>query len=146
MCARRCGAVNGVTVAPKTLMDLESPIGAASFQIQRVRGPQPLDTIKVMLRCVAPATLLSKVKVGDVDTGGLDYDVDVLARVTAVSGVRAINAVSAEMEITLEVNAQRANDGWLYDSVPLRVGSSMPLRTGRYELTGVVTDIVAPRE
>jgi hypothetical protein len=138
--------VGGVTVAPPNLLMLGTEIGPTPFQVQRVRSPHPLHAVTVTMRVNGHPSLLSKIKTGDTDTGGIDNDVEVLARVASVSAVRGLGPAAAEVDVTLTANLQRVGDGWLYDSTPLRVGSSLPFRTGGYEIGGVVNDIAAPPE
>jgi hypothetical protein len=78
-------------------------------------------------------------KPGDADHGGVDGDLGVLARVESVA------AAGAGVEARLVANLQRADSGWLYDSMPLRFGAPLTLRTSGYEVTGTVTGI-APRQ
>lgn len=133
-------SINDVTIAPKNLLMVQTPIGATAFQIQRVRGPQPLQDVRVTLRIAGNPSLLSRIKPGDVDTGGIDSDVEPLARV-----INVVNA-GGNIDVTVTARAQRVNDAWVYDSAPLRVGSMMALRTRDYEASGLVTDISAPRQ
>jgi hypothetical protein len=138
--------VNGVAVAQKNLLNLETPSGLAAFQVQRVRSPAPLQTVTVTLRVVGHPSVLSKIKPGDIDTGGVDNDVEVLARVVNVGPVRSLGPGASDIEVTLQANVQRVNDTWSYDSMLLRAGSAMPLRTSAYEVTGAVNDITAPQQ
>ena len=130
-----------VTIAPKAFLMLPTPIGATPFQIQRVRSTRPVETVSVSMRLVGHPSVLSQVKAGDADTGGLDSDLDVFARVDRVGAVRGMGDAAAAAEVTLAANLQRVDSGWLYDSAPLRVGSSLTLRTSRYEVNGTVTAI-----
>jgi hypothetical protein len=133
--------VKDVIVAPKNLMLLPTPLGVTPFQVLRTRSPHPLQAATVTIRVSGQPALLSRIKAGDVDRGGVDSDVDTLATIERVSAVRP-----AELEITLRANLQLINEVWSYDSMPLRFGSPFPFRTTGYDVTGVVTDIVVPRE
>ena len=138
--------VNGVTIAPKNMVVLETARGSTPFQVERVRGPQPLQMMHVTLRVAGHPTLLSKIKAGDVDTGGIVNELEPLARVVSVGPVRAVNASSAEVFVELSASLQRVHDAWLYDSNPLRVGSVFALRTKDYEVTCLVIDIESPKQ
>jgi hypothetical protein len=139
-------SINQVTIAPKNIVRVATPAGDVPFQVQRARSPHPLQAVTVTLRAVGPSSLLSKIRTGDADTGGIDNDVEVIARVTSVGAVRVLGPASAEADVTLSANLQRVNDVWLYDSAPLRVGGQLHFKTKGYEVNTVVTDIVESRQ
>lgn len=138
--------VNEVTMAPKNLLRLTTPLGVTPFQVQRARSPEPLQPVKVTLRVAGLPAVLSKIKAGDIDTGGIDNDAEVVARVANAGAVRVLNPSSAEVDVTLTANLQHVNGSWLYDSAPLRLGASLLLRTAEYQVAGTVTGIGTPRE
>jgi hypothetical protein len=132
---------NNVTIAPRALLTVPTPLGTTPFQVQRVRSAAPLQRVTVGVRLTGAPSTIGQVHVGDVDTGGSDSDVEVLARVESVARPGGENATAADVQ--LSANVQQVNGGWLYDSAPLRLGSSIMLRTTRYELAGVVIKIGA---
>jgi len=131
--------VDDATVAPTALLNVMTPLGKTPFQVERVRSSIPLESIAIDVRLVGNPSVLSLIKVGDVDLNGTANELAVLARVAGVGAVRTIGAGSAEVSVQLSAQLQRADHRWLYDSAPLRVGSPITLRTSRYEAAGVVT-------
>lgn len=138
--------VNGVTVSPKSLLTIETPIGSTPFQVQRVRSSDRLQPVKLTMRVVNHPALVSKIKTGDTDRGGADSDIEVLARITSVGAVRLMSPSSAEVEVTVTASLQRVDGAWLYDSMPVRAGSTIAFRTTDYEVVGTIIDIAEPRE
>jgi hypothetical protein len=131
--------VDDATVAPTALLSLETPLGKTPFQVERVRSSYPLESTPVDVRLVGNPSVLSLIKVGDVDLSGTANELAVLARVAGVGTVHPLGASSGEITVRLAAQLQRADQRWLYDSAPLRVGSPITLRTSRYEASGVVT-------
>lgn len=135
-----CGT-DEASIGPPAILKLSTPLGTTSFQIDRVRSPLPMETRPVDVRLTGSPSLLSLVKPGDVDLNGTANELALLARVERVGPVRAHGPSSAEVEVRLAAQLQAAGDGWLYNSAPLRAGSSFAIRTSRYEVTGVVLNV-----
>jgi hypothetical protein len=133
-----------VTIAPKSLLTLPTPLGKTPFQIQRVRGTQPQEPASVSVRLRGLPQVVRQIKPGDVDTGGVDNELAVLGRIDSVGAVRSVGE-GAEVDVTMVTDLQRTGSAWLYDSAPIRVGGSIILRTSGYEVSGVVTGIT-PRQ
>lgn len=130
-----------IILAPNVLLTLPTPLGKTPFQIQRVRSTHPLETASVSLRLTGHPAILSQIRVGDADTGGTNNELAALARVERVGTVRVTGDAAAQADVTLAAQLQRVDSGWSYDSAPLRLGTPLTLRTGRYEVTGIVTAI-----
>jgi hypothetical protein len=129
--------VEDATVAPSTLLMLSTPLGKTPFQVERVRSPHPLEAIAVLIRFAGTPSLLSKIKVGDIDRGSIASDLGELARVDSVGPVRA----SGEVDVRIIAQLQRVDHRWLYDSGVLRAGSTLTLKTPDYEVAGIVVDM-----
>jgi hypothetical protein len=134
-----------VTIAPKSLVILVTPLGQTPFQIQRVRSTQPLDSATLSIRLRGLASVVSQVKTGDLDTGGVDNELGVLGRVESTGAIRAVAEGTSEVDVTVAANVQQSGSGWLYDSAPIRVGGAITLRSSTYEVSGIVTAIT-PRK
>ena len=134
-----------VTIAAPAVLPLTTPLGTTPFQVQRVQSTAPVESIGVTVRLKGQPAVLSKIKAGDRDTGGVANELATLARVESVGAVRTAGDGVADVEVKLVANVQRGEQGWLYDSVPLRLGSAFALRTGQYEAGGIVTELGAPR-
>ena len=138
-------ASQDIVIAPRALLTVPTPLGTTPFQIQRVLSTHPIEPVTITIRATGAPSVIAQIKSGDVDTGGIDNELGVLARVESVSAVRKINDVVAEADVTLAANAQHVDGNWLLDSAPVRLGGPLVLRTARYEVTGVVTGM-SPRQ
>lgn len=130
-----------VTLTPTALTLLPTPLGKTAFQVQRVRSSAPLEPVAMSMRLRGSVTVLGKVKAGDVDTGGINNEFAALSHIDSVGSVRSTGEGIGELDIKMTAQAQRADGGWLYDSLPLRAGSQLTLKTSTYEVTGLVTDV-----
>jgi hypothetical protein len=136
--------VGDASIAPPNLLMVSTPLGKTPFQVQQVRSPHPVESVPVRLRLTGQAAVLSLVRPGDVDLGGTSNELAAIARVASVGPVRSLSANAAEVDVNLVAQLQRVDGGWLYNSAPLRAGSTVVLRTARYEAGGVVTDLPSP--
>jgi hypothetical protein len=135
-----------VTLAPSAFLKLDTPLGNTGFQLDQVRGPQPLQQVPITMRLSAAQSILGRVKPGDTDTGGAANELAVLSRVERVGTMRSRSENFADVDVSLIASLQRVDDRWLYDSAPLRVGSTILLRTVDYEVAGLVTEIGTPKQ
>lgn len=138
-------AIDDTTIAPPAILELSTPLGTTPFQVERVRSPLPMEAQPVDIRLAGTPSLLSLVKPGDVDRNGTANELALLARVDRVGPVRAGGPSSAEVEVRLIAQLQSTEEGWLYNSVPLRAGSPITIRTPRYEVSGVVITVPGRR-
>ena len=111
-----------------------------------MRSALPVEPVSVSVRLSGPSSVLSRIRPGDADFGGIDNELAALARVVSVGRTRGLSNESAEADVQLIAQLQRVNQTWLYDSAPLRVGATITLRTPGYEISGIVTDIAAPKQ
>jgi hypothetical protein len=138
-----CSVANA-TMGPAALMMLPTPLGKTPFQVEQVRSPHPLEAVPVDLRLNGDPSVLSLIKAGDVDLGGTSNELAAIARVASAGPVRRLAAGSGEIDVRVVAQLQRVDGGWLYDSVPLRAGSPILLRTRHYEVRGIVTQMPPP--
>lgn len=131
--------VGDATIAPPSLLNLTTPLGRTPFQVERVRSSQPVEALPIEVRVTASPSLLALIKPGDVDLGGTANELAMLARVVTAEPIGA-----GQLGVSLIAQLQKADQGWLYDSAPLRVGSTISIRTARYEVAGVVTKVPTP--
>jgi hypothetical protein len=132
--------VGDTAVTPPNLIMMPTPLGKTPFQVEQVRSPHPMQAVPIKVRLTGDASLLSLVRSGDVDTGPTSNELAALARVTGVVPAGRPN----ELGVNLLAQLQLVDGQWLYDSAPLRVGAPITLRTSRYQIGGVVTDMPAP--
>jgi hypothetical protein len=129
------------TIAPLAILRLSTPLGTTAFQVDHVRSPLPVEVKPIEVRLSGLPSVLSLVKPGDTDFSGTANELAVLARIDRVSAVRALGPAAAEVDVRLDAHLQATEGGWLYNSVPLRAGAPITIRTSRYEVSGVVLSI-----
>jgi hypothetical protein len=122
--------INNLPLQPTVLLYGEHDGNKLPFQIDQIRGPEPIEPVVVSVRVSADPQAINGLREGDVDLGPFTNPLAAGARVTAVT------RRGSSADVTLSVSAQRGADGWLYGSAPLRVGRPLPLRSARYELQG----------
>lgn len=133
--------IEDTTVAPPAVLRLSTPLGETPFQIERVLGTFAVEPLPIEVRLTGTPSLLSMVKVGDVDLGGTANELAILTRVERVGALRRFGEASAELPVRLIAQLQKTDEGWLYNAAPLRAGASLTFRTQRYEVAGVVTGV-----
>lgn len=129
---------NDVGVHPSTLMFLPTPLGTLPFQVDQVRGTQPLVPVDITVRFGGTPEALALLKSGDADMGETYNELSSGGTVTSVSGG------GGSRDARLTVNAQQGPSGWTYAGSALRVGGSFTLTTPGYVLAGTVVRIASP--
>jgi hypothetical protein len=135
--------VDDATVAPTALLMLPTPLGKTPFQIEQLRSPHPVQDVPIEVRFTGDPNVVALIKPGDVDRRGTTNELAAGSRVTGVSAPRRVADNRSEIDVRLTAQLQNVDGQWLYDTNPLRAGSTFMLRTSRYELTGVVTRLPA---
>jgi len=128
---------NGTGLHPSALMFLPTPVGTLPFQIDQVRGTQPLVPIDITVRFSGPPEALAQLTIGDADLGEITNELSVGGRVTGLTGG------GSTRDARLTVNAQQGNAGWIYTNHPLRVGGPFAMKNARYELNGTIVHVAA---
>ena len=132
-------SVGDVNITPTFLLNLATPLGQTPFQIERVRSSHPVEPVPIEVRLAGSPSVLSLIRPGDVDLGGTANELAILARVVTV-----VPESPGALSVNLTAQLQKVDGQWLYDSTPLRIGTSILLRTTRYEAGGVVTKLPPP--
>lgn len=138
-------SIDDTTIAPPAILKLTTPLGTTPFQVERVRGPMPVEAQPIDIRLAGSPALLSLVKPGDLDLNGTANELALLARVDRVGAMRTLSAAAAEVEVRLTAQLQMSEEGWLYNSAPLRAGAPITIRTRDYEVSGIVMNVPARR-
>lgn len=133
--------VGDVVLQPTAIVFLDTALGKLPFQIDQIRGSQPLETVTVTASFDNRPVVLQQIAAGDVDQGGFANALAAGARVTAVAPARTLAADHARVDVTLSAQAQRDSASWTYGSRPLRVGAPFVLKTPKYELQGTVIQL-----
>lgn len=128
---------DGTGLHPTTLMFLPTPAGTLPFQIDQVRGTQPIVPLDITVRFTGALEALAQLKAGDVDRGEVTNE---LSAGGTVASVAAAGPSSRDARIV--VSAQQGTSGWIYANSPLRIGGPFTLRTPLYELQGTVVRLV----
>ena len=136
----RC-VVNDIMLQPSAIVFLETAIGRLPFQIDQLRGSQPLEPVTITVQFDNRPVLLQQIARGDLDQGAFANELSAGARVTDVSAMRTLGTDFGRLDVTLVVPVQRGSSSWTYASEPLRVGAPFAMRTPRYELNGIVNQV-----
>jgi hypothetical protein len=59
--------------------------------------------------------------------------------------MRTLGPAAAEVEVRLTAQLQTTEEGWLYNSAPLRAGGPITIRTPGYEVSGTVITVPGRR-
>jgi hypothetical protein len=132
-------SLNNTAIVPTALMMVATPLGSTPFQVERVRGSEPVESVPVTLRVSGVPSVISRIKAGDVDMGGTTNELATQARVESVTA-----APGGAIDVKLVAQLQRGDQGWLYESRVLRAGGGLMLRTADYEVPGVVVELPPP--
>ena len=135
--------IRDAALAPNLLLLLPTPFGDAPFLVDQVRSIEPLEQIEMQVRFSGDPAILSLIRPGDADRAGTANELVAGAVIVTVGPLRRISETVSERQATVRGDLQRAPGGWLYDSSPLRAGSFLPMRTPRYILQGLVTELPA---
>jgi hypothetical protein len=130
---------NSVGLHPLGLLFLPTPMGTLPFQVDQVRGTQPLVPLEITVRFSGPPEALVLLKIGDQDHGAIANELSIGGTVTGLSGG------GASRDARMTVNGQQGTAGWLYDNQPLRVGGGFTLQTPAYQLNGTVVRVEPAR-
>ena len=136
--------VGDAPLAPFVLLLLPAPFGDTPFLVEQVRSIEPIRQIEMQVRFSGDPAILSLIRPGDADRGGTANELAGGAVIARLGQLRRLSETAAELKATVRVDLQLAPGGWLYDSSPLRAGSVLPMRTPRYTLQGLVTELPAP--
>lgn len=128
--------LDGLTLVPNALLQIETPFGPYNMQIHQVLGSEPLVSIEAVVRLSGDPSVLGLVRAGDVDFGISRNELSAGARVLDVSPSNG-----GSRNVRLQLRAQKSVDGWWYQGSALRSGSAFTLRTKGYELQGTVLSI-----
>jgi hypothetical protein len=134
-------AVGDAPLQPLTILVLDTPAGKLPFQVDQVRGAQPLESVDVVVQFTARREVLARLRRGDADQGQYVNPLAAGAVVTAIGSAVSLGGDTERVDATLRADVQRTTAGWTYASAPLRAGSPFVLRTATYEVSGVVVRV-----
>src|SRR5262245_55307197 len=135
--------VGDVVLQPTALMLVETPLGKLPFQVDQVRGTDPVETIEFVVDVTGRTDVLNSVRTGDVDHGLYFNPLAGGARVVELGPLKPSGDMG-RIDLKLTAQAQKGAGGWIYGSAPLKVGLPFVLRTPRYEVQGTVVRVTPP--
>jgi hypothetical protein len=133
--------VGDVVLQPSMIVFVDFGGSKLPFQIDQLRGTQPLETVTATVQFDDRPARLGLIARGDVDQGAFANELSAGARVTDISPVRTMGGETSRVDVTLTVPAQRDTASWTYASAPLRAGAPFLLRTPKYELRGTIVQV-----
>ena len=134
-------ALGDAPLQPLTMLVLNTAVGALPFQIDQIRGVQPLEEVDVLVQFTARREVLIQIAPGDTDHGQYVNPLAAGAVVDSLSPAVTLGGDTQRVDVKLRTQVQRTTNGWTYASAPLRVGGVYHLRTPKYELQGTVVQI-----
>lgn len=129
----------GVVLQADALIALPTPVGLRPFQIDQVRGPQPIELVTVRVRFTGDTGAIDLIAAGDID---LALSMNELASGARVVSVRPV--MGSSREVDLRVPVQNTTAGRTYQGFALRIGSHFEMRTAQYEASGTVVGVTPP--
>jgi hypothetical protein len=133
--------VGDVVLQPTALLFAKSELGTVPFQIDQIRGQQPMQPLRLTVQFVGRSLVLGQMRKGDVDYGAFVNELAAGAVVVDLSPALALGQDTVRIDATLQAQGQTGGSSWLYASAPIRVGAALMFRTPRYEIAGTVVRI-----
>lgn len=130
-----------VVVQQTSMLLFKTPLGTLSFQVDQLRGDQPLEKVTAVVRVSGPKTLVDQIRKGDVDRGLFNNQLAAGGTVVALSPQVVLGPGTVQSDVTISLDAHRGASGWTYAAALLRAGGQLPFKTTRYEVSGVVMQL-----
>lgn len=130
----------GVALQATVMLLLPTSFGTFPFQVDQVRSPLPVERVRALVRFRNIPALVDQIKVGDIDVATAMNELVAGAVVIQASPSHPLGD-AAERDVTMTVQVQKLEHGWMYGTTPLRAGSVLTLRTTNYELQGLVLQL-----
>jgi hypothetical protein len=130
--------VGDARLAPTSMLLLKTPIGPIPFQVDQIRGLQPVEPVQVTVQVIAREEIVDQIRVGDADYGQFMNPLAAGAVVDRVGNRIRVGEGTDRVDVSLTAQAQRGSSSWTYAAAPLRAGAPLRLRTPRYEADAVV--------
>jgi len=111
---------------------------ALSFQVDQVRGIQPVQEVRARVRLIGPADTLRAAARGDVEVEPQWNPFSLGARIESIDPAAP---GQTERLATLTVRVQRTSGGLWNGVVALRAGAQVPFSTARYVVSALVLSI-----
>jgi hypothetical protein len=136
--------IGDAALQPTSLILVNVPVGTLPFQIDQIRGLQPIEQVQLTVQFTARSSVIGLIQQGDVDRGPYLNELAAGAVVTGKGPLRPAGSDVFVVDVNFRADAQRGSSSWIYAASPLRVGSPIMFRTPQYELQGTVVAIDPP--
>ena len=123
---------------PTSMLLMKTPVGPLPFQVDQMRGLQPVEPVQVVIQVTARTEIIDQIKKGDADYGQYMNPLAAGASVESVGKRLQMGYSTDRVDVALITQAQRGSSSWTYAALPLRAGGALTLRTPRYEVQGIV--------
>jgi hypothetical protein len=130
--------VGDAPLQPTSMLLMKTPIGPLPFQIDQIRGLQPVEPVQVTAQVTARAEIIDQIRKGDADFGQYMNPLAAGATVENVGNRVRVAEATDRVDVVLAAQAQRGSSSWTYGALPLRAGAALTVRTPRYEVQAVV--------
>jgi hypothetical protein len=134
-------ALGDAQLQPTALVALNTPAGPLPFQVDQLRGTQPLEAVEIVVQLANRSELIDQIRVGDTDLGQFVNPLAAGATVLQIGNRLSLGSGVTRVDVRLRVQAQRTSGGWTYASAPLRAGGAFVVRTQTYELQGILLSV-----
>ena len=133
-----CGRAD-FTLRPNYIITIPtSGATALSFQIDQVRGVQPVKEVRARVRLLGPADTLAMVTTNDVEVEPQWNPFSLGGRIESVGPVVQ---GQGERLATLRVRVQPISSGLWNGAVTMRAGAQIPFTTSRYSVAALIVAI-----
>lgn len=130
--------IGDAPLQPTSMLLMKTPIGQLPFQVDQIRGLQPLEEVQVTIQVTARKEIVDQIRIGDADHGQYMNPLAAGALVERIGNRLDAGAGTERVDLTLTAQAQRGSSSWTYAASPLRAGAPLALRTPRYEVQALV--------
>jgi hypothetical protein len=134
-------AIGDAALQPTSVILVTTPAGTLPLQIDQIRSLQPVEKVQLTVQFTTRTDVARLIAPGDADYGPYLNELAAGARVTAKAPPVAVGSDLVRVDVTMQADVQRGSSSWVYAAAPVRVGTSIPFRTPRYELQGMVVGI-----
>lgn len=129
-------AVGEIDLRPGILLMTTTQFGLLPFQVDQLLSSVPLESVRVTVRFQADPRTLAQMHTGDVTL------VRAINELAAGATLLDVTTPRPDMrEASLALQAQREQEGWVFNNQPLRAGGPFSLRTSTYELNGIIVSV-----
>jgi len=136
--------IGDAPLRPTSIILIETPLGTLPFQIDQLRGLQPIEAVRVIVQFNGRREVIEQIRAGDEDQGQYLNELAAGAKVVRTTPPMSLGGDTVRVDTTLLAEAQRGSSSWVYAGSPMRVGTPFVFRTPRYEMHGSIVSLEPP--